>query len=247
MENPSYIALSLMTGLHRQMEVVANNMANSSTPGFQGERLTFRSMVSPKAMNPTVRGVEGHASFVTENSMLRDTRSGGMERTGNPLDVGIAGQGYFAVQTDDGVRYTRHGSFRPDAQGRLTLSNGSLVLGDNGTPISLPAGETNIEIDRRGNITGKDGPIGKLRIVKFEDEQALRKTGENMLETDADPAPVDARTELVQGMIEGSNVQPVLEVTQMIELMRRFQSASRILEQEHERARRAIEKLSKVA
>ncbi|MBL8697279.1 MAG: flagellar basal-body rod protein FlgF [Alphaproteobacteria bacterium] len=247
MENPSYIALSLMTGLHRQMEVVANNMANSSTPGFQGEKLTFRSMISPKAMNPGVQGAERSAAFVTEAALLRDTRAGVMERTGNTLDVGIVGDGYFAVQTDDGVRYTRHGSFRPDAQGQLILSNGARVLGDNGAPITLPAGDTNIEIDRRGNITGKDGTIGKLRVVKFENEQAMRKVGENMFETDADALPVDGRTELAQGMIEGSNVQPVLEVTQMIDLMRRFQSATRVLEQEHERVRRAIDKISRVA
>lgn len=247
MENPSYVALSLMRGLHRQMEVVANNMANTATPGFQAERLVFGSLLSDKAQTPELRGADRSVTFVTERGMLRDTRSGAMERTGNPLDVGIVGDGYFAVQIEDGVRYTRHGSFRPNEQSQLTLANGALVLGDNGTPIVLPPGETRLEIDRRGTITGKDGVIGKLRVVRFENEQAMRKVGDTMFETDADPQPVDQRTELAQGMIEGSNVQAVLEVTRMIEIMRRFQSASRIVEQEHERARRAIEKISRVA
>ncbi len=247
MENPSYIAMSLMTGLHRQMDVLANNMANTSTPGYQGDQLAFRTLLSARAGSPQIDGPGRKAAFVAENGTLRDTRPGPMERTGNPLDVAIAGPGYFAVQTDDGVRYTRHGSFRPDSQGRLTMGNGALVLGAGGAPITIPAGESNIEIDRRGAIASAKGPLGKLQIVKFEDDQAMRKTGDNLLETEAEPQPVDQRTQIAQGMIEGSNVQSVIEVTHMIDIMRRYQAVGRILEQEHERARKAIDKLSRVA
>ncbi len=247
MENPSYVAMSLMSGLHRQMDVMANNMANSSTPGYQGDKLAFRTLLSSRAGSPQIEGPGRRVAFVGENGMLRDTRPGPMESTRNPLDVAISGPGYFAVQTDDGVRYTRHGSFRPDSQGRLTMGNGAIVLGDGGAPITVPAGESKIEIDRRGAIAGITGPIGRLRIVKFEDEQAMRKTGDNLLETDADPQPVDQRTQVAQGMIESSNVQSVIEVTHMIDIMRRYQAVGRILEQEHERARKAIDKLSRVA
>lgn len=246
MENPSYISLSLMNGLRRQMDVMANNMANVSTPGFQGERITFRTLVSERARMLGIEG-GGKTAFVTDAATWRDTRPGNVERTGNPLDVALVGPGYFAVETEDGVRYTRAGSFRPDADGRLVTGSGAVVQGEGGAPISIPPGETAIEIDARGTITGKNGPIGKLRVVAFEDEQSLRKVGDNLLETEADPIPVDGKTRIVQGMVEGSNVQAVVEVTQMIELMRRYQSASRVLEQEHERARRAIDKLSRVA
>lgn len=247
MENPSYIALSLMSGLRRQLDVMANNMANVSTPGFQGERISFRTMVSDRARSGGIEGAGQKTSFVTDAETLRDTRPGPVERTGNPLDVALVGPGYFALETEDGVRYTRAGSFRPDAQGRLTTSTGAVVQGEGGAPISIPQGETSLEIDARGAIVGKSGPIGKLRLVGFEDEQALKKTGDNLLETEAEPVAVDGRTRVAQGMIEGSNVQSVVEVTRMIELMRRYQSASRMLEQEHERARRSIEKLSRVA
>lgn len=247
MENPSYIAMSLMTGLHRQLDVLANNMANTATPGFQGDQIAFRTLLSSRAGTPQIEGAGRTVAFAAENGSMRDTRPGPMERTGNPLDVALSGPGYFAVQTEDGVRFTRHGSFRPDEQGRLTLGNGLLVLGEGGAPISLPAGESNIEIDRRGAIAGTKGPIGRLRIVKFEDEQAMRKTGDNLLETDAEPQPIDQRTQVAQGMIEGSNVQGIVEVTRMIEIMRRYQAVGRVLEQEHERARRAIDKLSRVA
>lgn len=246
MENPSYISLSLMTGLRRQIDVLANNMANVSTPGFQGERLNFRTLVSDRARMPGIEG-GGKTAFVTDGTTWRDIRPGSVERTGNPLDVALVGPGYFAVTTEDGARYTRAGSFRPDADGRLVTGSGAVVQGEGGAPIVIPQGETTLEIDARGTIVGKNGPIGKLKVVAFEDEQALRKTGDNLLETDADPIPVDAKTRVVQGMIEGSNVQAVVEVTQMIEIMRRYQSASRVLEQEHERARRAIDKLSRVA
>lgn len=247
MENPSYISLSLMSGLRRQLDVMANNMANVSTPGFQGERISFRTMVSDRARSGAIEGAGQKTSFVTDAETWRDTRPGPVERTGNPLDVALVGPGYFAIETEDGVRYTRAGSFRPDSQGRLTTGNGAVVQGEGAAPIAIPQGETALEIDARGNIVGKSGPIGKLRIVAFEDEQALKKSGDNLLETEVEPVAVDSRTRVAQGMIEGSNVQAVVEVTQMIELMRRYQSASRILEQEHERARRAIEKLARVA
>jgi flagellar basal-body rod protein FlgF len=246
MENPSYISLSLMSGLRRQLDVIANNMANVSTPGFQGERVSFRSHLSDRARTPGIEG-GGKTAFVGEATTWRDTRAGNVERTGNPLDVAIVGPGYFAVETEDGVRYTRAGGFRPDADGRLVTGSGAVVQGEGGAPITIPQGETSIEIDARGTLVGRNGPIGKLRVVAFEDEQALRKVGENLLETDAEPVAVDGKTRIAQDMIEGSNVQAVLEVTQMIDVMRRYQSTSRILEQEHERARRAIDKLSRVA
>ena len=150
------------------------------------------------------------------------------------------------MQTEEGERYTRAGAFRTDAQGRLALGNGALLLADGGQPITVPPGETQFEIDRRGVITGKDGVVGRIRVVRFDDEQALRRTGNMLLETEAEPRPVDRRTEVAQGMIEKSNVQSVSEITQMIELTRRYQSASRMIDQEHERARRAIDKLSRV-
>jgi flagellar basal-body rod protein FlgF len=246
MENPSYISLSLMGGLRRQLDVIANNMANVSTPGFQGEQVSFRTHLSDRARTPGIEG-GGKTAFVGEAKTWRDTRPGGVEKTGNPLDVAIIGPGYFAVETEEGVRYTRAGGFRSDADGRLVTGTGAVVQGEGGAPISIPRGETEIEIDARGTITGRNGQIGKLRVVSFEDEQALRKVGDNLLETDAEPIAVDAKTRIAQGMIEGSNVQAVVEVTRMIDVMRRYQSTSRILEQEHERARRAIDKLSRVA
>jgi flagellar basal-body rod protein FlgF len=245
MENPSYIAVAQMGALRRQLDVTANNVANATSAGFQGERLVFETVLSDIA---GAGAGGGKVAFAIDKGLWRDTRAGPVERTGNPFDIALVGPGYLAVQTDAGIRYTRAGSFRPDAQGRLALSNGAQLLGENGTPITVPRGETSVEIDRRGTITGKEGPIGKMRVVAFDNEQAMRRAGENLLTTTADPKPMDdKKTKVAQGMLEGSNVQSVLEISQMIELTRRYQSASRMIEQEQDRSRRTIEKLTRVS
>jgi flagellar basal-body rod protein FlgF len=246
MENPSYIALSHMNALRRQLDVVANNIANAATHGYRAERLVFHELVTPKAAVTAIKGSAGHASFGVELGTFRDLRSGGLERTGSQLDVAINGPGYFAIDAGGTARFTRHGSFRPDTQNRLTTADGHLVLGSNGTPVTLPQGETEFEIDRRGNITGRNGPIGQLRVVRFANEQELRKVGENQYETQQEPTAIGNDTQIAQGMIETSNVNSVVEITQMIELSRRYQSASRLLEQEHDRARRAIDRLARL-
>ncbi len=248
MENPSYIALAHQRALQRQMDVIANNVANVSTPGFRAERVMFRELISDKATMPGLKGIGARASFAAEVGTLRDTRSGGFERTGNPLDVAINGNGYFVVETPDGPRYTRFGGFRPDENGKLVTPQGHGVLGEGGGPITLRPGESEIEIDRRGGITGKDGQIGKFRIVRFDDDQRLVKAGDGLYDAAGqNPQPADDRVQVAQGSIEGSNVQGVLEITTMMALLRRYQSAQRLVEQEHERARRAIDKLSRVS
>jgi len=248
MENALLIGLSRQMSLRREMEVVANNVANASTPGFQGERLVFETVLSDMAGNGGLTGRGAKVAFAVDKGLWRDTRPGAVDRTGNQFDIALVGPGYIAVETDSGIRYTRAGSFRPDAQGRLTLNNGARLLAENGGPITIPAGETSVEIDRRGTITGKDGKIARLRVVSFDNEQAMRRVGENLLASDAEAKPMDdKKTKVAQGMIETSNVQSVLEIAQMIELTRRYQSASRVVDQENDRSRRTIEKLTRLS
>ncbi|MFO0292356.1 MAG: flagellar basal-body rod protein FlgF [Rhodospirillales bacterium] len=248
MENPSYIAIAQMGALRRQLDVTANNVANISTPGYRSERLLFETIFSDMAGNSGLNGPGAKVAFAVDRGIWRDSKPGPVERTGNQFDIALVGPGYIAVQTESGVRYTRAGAFRPDAQGRLALANGAQLLGENGSPITIPAGETSVEIDRRGAITGKEGQIGRVRVVTFDNEQAMRRTGENLLTTDAEAKPMDDKqTKVAQGMIEGSNVQSVLEIAQMIELTRRYQSASRMIDQEQDRSRRTIEKLTRLS
>lgn len=247
MENPSYIALSQQMALRRQMDVIATNIANSSTPSFKAERLMFEELVAGKAPYPASGGPRRGLSFVNEAGVLRDVGDGGMIQTGNTLDLAINGSGYFVVETPAGPRYTRNGNFRLDQDGRVVTSDGYALLDGQDRPIRVRPGETRIEISAKGAVTTETGEVGRIRVVAFENEQALRKLGSGLYDTDQEPQPVGPATEVRQGMIEGSNVKAVAEVTTMMEVMRRYQSAQKIIDSEHELQRRAIEKLSRVS
>jgi flagellar basal-body rod protein FlgF len=249
MENPSYIALSQQMALRRQMDVIATNLANVSTPAFKAERILFSELVAGKAPYPgtTTGATRPGLSFVKELGMLRDTADGGMTQTGNTLDLAISGSGYFAVETPSGTRYTRQGAFRLDQDGRIVTADGYPLLDAQNRPISIRPGETRIEISAKGAVTTESGEVGRLQIAQFEDEQALRKVGAGLYETDQELDPANPTTEIRQGMIESSNVKAVTEVTSMIEIMRRYQSAQKIIDSEHDLQRRAIERLSRVS
>jgi flagellar basal-body rod protein FlgF len=246
MENPSYIVLSQQAGLRRQMDVIANNLANTNTTGFKAERLMFSEYLVSKAANPLTSGPGAQISFVGQAGSYSDHREGSLQATGNQLDMAIAGPGYFTVETPGGPRYTRDGRFEVDGQGRLVNREGLAVLGRGGQPLSIPQGATRVEVSNSGRLTSDKGDIGELGIVKFDNEYALRKVGGNLYETDAQPQPVDAATRVQQNMVEASNVQSIFEVSNMIELQRRYQASQKLLEAEHERARTAIQKLTRV-
>jgi flagellar basal-body rod protein FlgF len=247
MENPSYIALSQQMALRRQMDVIATNIANSSTPSFKAERMMFEELVAGKAPYPASGGSRRGLSFVHEAGMLRDVADGALLQTGNTLDLAINGPGYFVVETPAGARYTRNGNFRLDQDGRIVTSDGFALLDGQDRPIAIRPGETRIEISAQGAVTTESGEVGRIRVVSFADEQALRKLGSGLYDTDQEPQPMAAATEVRQGMIEGSNVKAVSEITSMMEVLRRYQSAQKIIDSEHELSRRAIEKLSRVS
>lgn len=246
MENPAYIVLSQQMGLRRQMDVIANNLANTNTNGFKAERLMFTEFLTSKAGNPDASGPGARISFVGQAGTVADPRDGHLQSTGNQLDVGLAGPGYFAVETPGGPRYTRDGHFELDGQGRIVSRDGFALLDRGGSPLAVPQGTEKIEISDTGRVTSDKGQIGDIQVVKFESDLLLRKIGANLYETEAPSQPIDGETRVKQGMIEAANVQPILEITNMIEVQRRYQASQRLIEGEHERARSAIQKLSRV-
>jgi flagellar basal-body rod protein FlgF len=172
---------------------------------------------------------------------------GPITQTGNPLDLALEGQGYFAFATPDGVRYGRAGHLELDSEGQLVNTNGQPLLDDSGNPIALPLDEPAITVAGDGTISGAHGPLGQIGIVTFPNEHALRHAGGGLFAADGPPLPAPADTRVVQGALEGSNVQPVLEMTAMLASARAFEGAQRLLDLEHDLERQAIERTARAS
>ena len=240
MENAGYIALSRQMTLRREMDVIANNMANLNTPAFKNQSMLFVEFLETSDSGEKT-------SFVQDIALVRNLTEGQMTATQNPLDLAISGEGYFAVETPVGPRYTRNGVFQLNADGELVTSSGQRVLGEGGGPIALPPNSAKVEITRDGTVSTEQGPAGRLRLVRFEDEQAMVKLADGLYDADGqDPLPVED-AEVVQGMIEGSNVQGIIELTKMIETVRHYSATGKMVNDEHERLRRAIQSLAGTA
>ena len=239
MENTNYIALSRQAALRRELSLVANNMANLNTPAYQGESMMF-----VEHLADTQRGKTGEMSFVQDLSTVRDLTEGPMKATENPLDLAISGRGYFTIETEDGPRYTRNGAFQLNDAGEIVNKANEPLLDANDNPIRVPADAEAIEIGEDGTIATEAGTIARLEPVAFENEQLLNKRANGLFEAReeqaAEPAE-DAR--IMQGMIEGSNVQGVVEMTRLIDVTRSYSSASKFSESEHERILRAVRTL----
>ncbi len=233
MDNTSYVALSRQLTLERQMSVVAGNIANMNTAGFKTEHLLFEEVLERA-------GKPGRVAFVQDVGLIRDLGPGPLETTGNPLDLAINGEGYFTVETPNGPRYTRSGHFSLNGDGAVITTGGHPLLDDAGAPIQLPPGSGAISIARDGTISTADGIAGRIGLVRFADETRLGREGDSLLVTDQQPEPV-AGPDIAQGRLERSNVQPILEMTRMMETVRAFQNTQRLLETHHEMVRRVIE------
>ncbi|MBT6116338.1 MAG: flagellar basal-body rod protein FlgF [Rhodospirillaceae bacterium] len=239
MENTSYISLSRQAVVQRQMQVIANNVANASTPAFKSERLLFQEFVEQAGDGTEI-------SFVQDVAVIRDLSEGSFDRTGNPLDLAISGEGYFAVETPKGTEYTRNGRFQIDGDGQLVTGSGHPLLGEGDRPIVLNPGETMIEINPDGVIGTSAGPIGRVQVVRFEDQQAMQQTEGGLFETDQAALP-SPEAKVIQGMVEASNVQPIVEMTRMIDAVRGYQSTQTMVQSEHERQISTIQALTEPA
>lgn len=227
------------------MEVIANNIANMNTTGFKRESPVFESYMmnieKPDGDMPRKLGV----SFVRDALSTHDMSNGALTTTGNPLDVALDGPGFLAVSTPDGTRYTRNGSFGRDDQGRLVTGAGYPVLDDGGSEITFAAEETQITIARDGTISTDQGLRGKLGVSTFANEQDMKLEGDGLWSTDQAATPA-ADPHVMQGMLEQSNVQPVVEMVRMIDNMRAYQASTELLNANDDLSRRAVQKLGEV-
>ncbi len=236
MENPGYIAISRQMSLLSQLEMASHNLANANTPGFRADRLVFREVLNEANQDFEFSSVQGFGEY----SVLKH---GALQVTDNALDVAIAGDGYFVVSADGADAYTRHGSFRMNAEGALVNSLGYPVQGQGGA-ITINPDDGPITITEDGLITQGDQQVDRLRIVQFADERAIQKTENSLYASDAPPQDM-AKPQVVQGALESSNVEPIVELTHMINLQRQFEAADSMLEAEHERARKVVNDLGR--
>lgn len=241
---PSYVLLSHEQALQRRMDVVANNLANVSTTGFKREMPLFEELVRPSE-------AEGPAdtkpvSWVLDRGATHDARVGAFTATGHPLDVAIDGPGYFGVALPDGTSaYTRAGSFALSDDGTLVTASGQPVRGEGGGAIRIPpeaAGRVTVLGD--GTLQGPTGPLGRLAVTRFEDESALVERGDGLLEAKAPGKELAAAdTRLKGGGLESSNVQPIVETTQMIEVLRAYQTSQHLSDSIAELRKHALDRL----
>ena len=240
MDSPGYIMLSRLGAQLRGTQVLANNLANADTPGFRAERAVFAEFLQRRAGGDTP-GDRG-AAYAIDRATWRDTAAGAVSTTGNPFDLALRGDGYFAVETPRGERYTRAGRFVLAGDGKLADAEGNAVLDARGTPIVLGPNDTRVEVRGDGSVHSENGPVGQLRVVRFEDPQKLRAEGERLYASD-EPGAAAERPGVVQGAVENSNVQPVVEITTLTAQMREFQFATQFVEREGERLSSAVERI----
>jgi len=240
MQTATYVALSRQSVLGQSMDVLANNLANMSTTGYKSESPLFQEYLQPGP-------VKGQSiSYVRSAGVVRDGTSGDLSTTGNPLDVGIDGNGYFQVNTVDGPRYTRNGRFQIDSGRNLVTAQGNQVLDPTGQPITIPQGSTSISIGADGSVATETGPIGKIALASFANQQELVAAGNGLYATSATPTP-DTVSTMHQGTLEASNVKPIIAMTEMLDIQRSYTAAQNIIEGEDTRLKNAIDKLSKSA
>jgi flagellar basal-body rod protein FlgF len=254
MENSLLIGLSRQIALQRELEVVANNVANLNTTGYKADGNIFAEFLMPTARAGQFQPGDQKLSYVQDTATWHDLSAGAVQQTGNPLDVAIDGDAYFAIQTPRGERYTRNGAFQVNAQGQLVTSAGDVVQGDGG-PIQIQPTDRNIVISETGTITVREGSNantsstrGKLRLVGFVQPQRLQKEGSSLFSAPANlpaqPAPRTAR--VLQGAIEQSNVRGVVEMARMIEVTRNYSQIAGLLQQGQDLRTTAIDRLAEV-
>lgn len=239
MENPVYVGLSRLVALNREIDVVANNVANVNTPGFKGENSLFLEHIHRAQRQDPV-------SFVSDYGTVRDTRQGALTRTDNSLDIAVLGGGYLVVQDGDKQHYTRAGHLLLTPNGSISTADGKPVMSTNNGPIQIPAEATRITIAADGTVSTEFGQIARLNLVSFEKEQFLKPLGNGLYSSDETPQPA-AGTTLAQGMLENSNIESVKAMTRMIEIMRNYQSVWNLVTTESQRQLTAVQRLSSVS
>jgi len=238
MENATYTALTRQSGLMNEMRVVANNIANLSTTGFRAEGVIFAEHV--KALGPNDPSLSMATASVRETIALQGT----LTQTGGAFDLAIEGEGFFLIETPQGERLTRAGAFTPNENGDLVTPEGFRVLDAGGAPVFVPQGAGPVGIAPDGTISAGGQPVGQIGLVNPTNLIGMvREDGVRFRANDGFEPSIEGR--MLQGFVEESNVNPVLEISRMIEVQRSYELGQSFLDKEDERIRSAIRALGK--
>ena len=243
MDNTLYVGLSRQVTLQRQLDVAANNLANTDTAGFKVEQL----MLQSDPLRPTAgRSRLDPIKYVIDNGVARSFTPGVLEKTASPLDMAVEGDGFFQVQTPDGVRYTRDGRFSLDGQNQIVTQAGDPVLDASGSPITIDPKKGAVSVAKTGQVSQGDQTLGKIGVMRFANLSSLSKGGDGLLASgDTPTAATDGGVR--QGYLERSNAQPVVEVTQLIDISRAYERIANMMNSAHDLSRSAIQRLGKAA
>jgi flagellar basal-body rod protein FlgF len=240
MDLAGYVALTRQSGLARELQSVANNIANISTTGYRREGLIFAEMIEALP-------VEGGAVAMTAaRGRFTDELQGSLVETGGSLDFAIEGDGYFTVQTPEGERLTRAGAFMRDAEGQVVNADGYTLLDEGGGAILIPFDAETISLSADGTLSADGLPVAQLGLVRVEDPTKLFREAGVLFRADADPVPVED-PRVVQGFLEQSNVSAVAEMARMIEVQRAYEYGQKLMDQEDERIRLVVRVLGQTS
>ena len=234
MDNATYTTLTRQTGLLREMSAVANNLANMSTTGYRREGVVFSEHI--QALGPDA------PSLSMANGQVRELilSQGALTRTEAAFDFAIEGQGFFLVATPEGERLTRAGSFAPSPEGELVTPDGHPLLDNGGAPVFVPPGAQSISVSADGTLSADGTPVTQIGLWVAVDMNDLRRAEGTRFAAPGGVVPADAPGSILQGFLEGSNVDPVLEITRMIEVQRAYELGQSFLDKEDERVRQVL-------
>lgn len=235
--------MSLADAMRRDLDVTANNIANTTTAGFKGERVVFDSFLETASNGEQTEFVLDVGSYV-------DTRQGALSHTGNPLDVALNGPGWFSYLSPEGQTvFGRDGQLVIGAEGNLQTLSGAQVLDAGGSPIALPPDLGEVKISPDGTISSAAGTLGQIGVFDVPSIQDYSREGSGMFRPPAsgtgDVTPAEA-TEVVQGSIESSNVQAVSEVIRLVEVQNAYQRANSLIENEDKLLRDSLRRLGRM-
>lgn len=248
-----YTACSGMLAETKRTDIISNNLANVNTTGFKKDLAIFQaspemniyrfndpiSVGATKIDPKPFIGILG--TGVQVDDVNTDFLQGGLEKTSNPLDIALRGEGFFEVMTPQGARYTRDGCFTKDREGRMITMEGYQLMGQNG-PIVIQGEDVNI--DNTGGISVDGRNIDTIRIVTFENLDQIIKEGDNLYQ--AIEEPIEANAEVVQKYIERSNVNPVSEMTEMITAFRAYEANQKAIRTHDETLERAVNDIARL-